>query len=145
MKIRVLFLAADPSNLPELGLKQEVAQINQNLQASDFGDQIEIVPHWSTKPDDLIQLLNQDDDWEIVRFSGHGSEAHQLLFVDEFGNSKPVSKEALQRLFGSLGRKARVAIFNACSAQEQAEAVTQHIDCAIGMSKAIGDEAAIRY
>ena len=29
--------------------------------------------------------------------------------------------------------------------QPQAEAITRHIDCAIGMSKAIGDEAAIVF
>jgi len=36
----------------------------------------------------------------------------------------------------------RLVIFNACFSREQAEAVTQYIDAAIGMNTDIGDEAA---
>ena len=36
-------------------------------------------------------------------------------------------------------------ILNACYSKKQAEAITQVIDCAIGMNDAIGDEAAITF
>jgi len=39
----------------------------------------------------------------------------------------------------------RVVILNACYSEEQAEAIAQHIDCVIGMTKAIGDEAAVGF
>lgn len=145
MKIRVLFLASNPENLTRLQLAKEVEEIRSKIQASDFGGDIEIVPHWHTKPDDLIQLFNQDDDWQIVHYSGHGSKAHEILLMDDDGQSKPVSKEALQRVFARLGKRARVAVFNACYAEGQAAAVTEHIDCAVGMSKAVGDRAAILF
>ena len=54
MKIRVLFLAANPKDLPQLALEEEVETIREKLAAAEFGDEIEIVPHWATKPDDLI-------------------------------------------------------------------------------------------
>ena len=36
----------------------------------------------------------------------------------------------------------RLVVFNACFTPAQAEAVTQHVEAAIGMQDAIGDEAA---
>jgi len=40
MRIRVLFLAANPKDLDELGLEEEVETIRENIIASDFGDEI---------------------------------------------------------------------------------------------------------
>jgi hypothetical protein len=36
-------------------------------------------------------------------------------------------------------------VLNACYSEKQAQAIAQHIDCVIGMSKAIGDAAAISF
>jgi hypothetical protein len=36
----------------------------------------------------------------------------------------------------------RLVVFNACFSCDQAEAVTQHVEAAIGMNDAIGDDAA---
>jgi hypothetical protein len=38
-----------------------------------------------------------------------------------------------------------VVVLNACFSRPQAEAIVEVIDCAIGMNKAIGDEAAIVF
>ena len=145
MKVRVLFLAANPEDLVQLNLAREVDEIRAKLTQAEFGDQIELVVHPSTQPDDLIQLFSQDDDWHIVHFSGHGSKAHEMLLTGEDGKAARVSKEALQRVFECFGRKVRVVIFNACYAEGQARAVTEHVDCAIGMSEAVGDSAAILF
>ena len=145
MKLRVLFLAANPRELTPLALEAEVHEIYKKLAASEFGEEIELVPHWSTRPDDLIQRFNEDPDWHVVHFSGHGSSSHEIVLEDEDGRAKPVSKHALQRLFRVFGRKARVAVFNACYSEGQAEAVVEHIDCAIGMANPVGDAAAILF
>jgi hypothetical protein len=39
----------------------------------------------------------------------------------------------------------RCVVLNACYSKKQAQAIAKHIDCVIGMSKAIGDEAAINF
>ena len=70
-KIRVLFLAANPADQTQLQLEAEVEAIKSRIEASEFGDEIEIVPHWQASPDDVVQLLNEDDDWTIIHFSGH--------------------------------------------------------------------------
>ena len=36
-------------------------------------------------------------------------------------------------------------VLNACYSESQAQAIAKHIDCVIGMSNAIGDEAAISF
>jgi hypothetical protein len=36
-------------------------------------------------------------------------------------------------------------VLNACYSERQAQAIAQYIDCVIGMSKAIGDTAAISF
>jgi len=51
----------------------------------------------------------------------------------------------LKALFSTLKDKIRVVVLNACYSKEQAEAITQVIDCAVGMSDSIGDRAAITF
>ncbi len=48
-------------------------------------------------------------------------------------------------IFWGLGLHPRVVILNACFSKPQAEAIIEHIDCAIGMNAAIGDAAAITF
>jgi hypothetical protein len=145
MSLRVLFLAANPVNATQLALEQEVENIREKIQVADFGSEIEIVPHWSTKPDDLLQLFNKDDDWPIVHFSGHGTKGHELVLVDDEGHAKLVGKSALDRILDLFAEKTRVVLFNACHAEGQADVAAKHVDCAIGMSKAVGDAAAILF
>jgi hypothetical protein len=61
------------------------------------------------------------------------------------GKPKPVSKEALIHLFRALKDNIRVVVLNACFSKPQADAITEEIDCAIGMQRAIGDSAAITF
>jgi hypothetical protein len=56
-----------------------------------------------------------------------------------------VAKAALVALFQALKDNVRVVVFNARYASDQAEAVSGIIDCTIGMSKAIGDRAAVVF
>jgi hypothetical protein len=56
-----------------------------------------------------------------------------------------VSKAALASLFRALKDNIRVVMLNACYSRGQADAITEVIDCAIGMNKAIGDRAAITF
>jgi hypothetical protein len=65
--------------------------------------------------------------------------------LDKNSNPKPVSKAALVSLFRTLKDNIRVVLLNACFSRPQAEAITGEIDCAIGMMRAIGDDAAITF
>lgn len=143
-KIKVLFLAANPAGSTPLALDKEAREIEAKIRAAEYGDSLELLTKWAVRPDDLQQYLLQHKP-HVVHFSGHGWTTEELLFADDQGRPKPVSKQALTTLFRVLKDNVRVVVLNACFSRPQAEAITEHIDCAVGMSKDIGDTAAIVF
>jgi hypothetical protein len=57
----------------------------------------------------------------------------------------PVQPEALAALFEQFANQVHCVILNACYSVTQAEAIARHMECVIGMSRAIDDEAAIAF
>jgi hypothetical protein len=143
-KIRVLLVSANPRGTTALKLDEEVREIEKKVLASDFRDYIEIITKLAARPDDLLQSLNQHKP-HVVHFSGHGSSEEEIILLDRDGKPQSVSKEALVSLFRTLKDNIRVVLLNACFSEPQAAAIIEEIDCAIGMKRAIGDDAAITF
>ncbi|MCW3097184.1 MAG: hypothetical protein JWL77_2802 [Chthonomonadaceae bacterium] len=144
MKIKVLFVSANPTGTVQLALDEEIREITIKIRASEHRDSVELISRWAVRPDDLLQALNEHKP-HIVHFSGHGSPTEEIILLDNNREPKPVSKAALESLFHTLKDNVQVVMFNACFSKPQADAITQTIDCAIGMNKAIGDHAAIVF
>lgn len=144
MKTTILFLAANPDGVTKLALDQECRAIREKIRASDFPKALELKTEWAIRPDDLLQYLNEYRP-HIVHFSGHGSANEELILHDKDDQAKRVSKEALRALFATLKDNIRLVMLNACYSRPQGEAIVEVIDCAVGMKKAIGDEAAIVF
>ncbi len=142
--IRILFLAANPKDTLPLRLDAEMRAIDQALQQAKFRNQFEIHQHWAVKVADIQNLLLRYKP-HIVHFSGHGSGASEIILEDSSGNSSPVSMGALSQLFSVLKDNIKCVVLNACYSEQQAQAIAQNIDCVIGMSNAIGDEAATSF
>lgn len=140
-KIKVLFIAANPANTDRLQLDEEIRLITEKIRASEHRDLLEIISIWAVRTDDLIQYLNIHKP-QIVHFSGHGNDKGEIMIADQRGLSKPISTDDLRALFTIMKDNVRVVILNACYSQPQAQAITEIIDCALGMNKAIGDQAA---
>jgi CHAT domain len=100
--------------------------------------------HWAVRVGDLQGLLLRHKP-DIVHFSGHGSEANEIILEDNTGKSHPVSVRALSQLFSVLKDNIRCDVLNACYSEPQAQAIAQYIDSVVGMSKAIKDESAISF
>lgn len=143
-KIKILFLAANPSDTTQLNLQKESSSIERALRQAEFHDKFELVPHWAVSVSNLQGFLLRHEP-NIVQFSGHGSKASELILEDNSGKSYPVSVEALSQLFFVLKDNIRCVVLNACYSKPQAKAIAQHIDSVIGMSKAITDDAAISF
>jgi serine/threonine protein kinase/RNA polymerase subunit RPABC4/transcription elongation factor Spt4 len=142
--IRVLFLAANPKDTPQLRLDEEIRGIDFALRQADSRERFDIVQHWAVRVADLQgYLLRHSPD--IVHFSGHGSSSNQIILEDASGNSHPVSDRALSQVFSVLKDNIRCIVLNCCYSEPQAQAIAQHIDCVIGMSQSIGDTAAISF
>ena len=137
-KIKILFLAANPTDTARLRLGDEVRAIDQSLQLARYRDAFDLEQAHAVRVADLQGLLMRHQP-HIVHFSGHGAESGEILFQDDAGRAYPVPPPALADVFLLLKDNVRCVVLNACFSQTQAEAIAQHIDCVVGMSEEIGD------
>lgn len=142
--IKILFLAANPSETTRLRIDEETRAIDVALRESKYRDMFELEKHTAVRVSDLSRLLLRYQP-DIIHFSGHGSSSNEIILEDASGKSHPVSQQALSRLFATLPDNIKCVVLNACYSMPQAEAIAEHIDCVIGMSTAIGDESAISF
>ncbi|BCM93170.1 regulatory protein AfsR [Abditibacteriota bacterium] len=144
--VKILFLAANPNEMAPLALGEEVREIEAKIRAAQHRDNLELIPKGAVRSDDLIQYFNQYPP-HIVHFSGYGSPADDIILVDQEGKAKSVSKQALSKLFQVFNNEGniRLVVLNACFSRPQAEAITERVDCAIGMDKEIDKRAAILF
>ena len=142
--IKILFLSSNPEFTTPLKLDEEARLITQKIRASEYRDVLKLETLWAVRPDDLLQALNEHKP-QIVHFSGHGSKTGEIVLMDNNRQVKPVSAEALKMLFTTLKDNIRVVVLNACYSERQAQAIAEVIDCVVGMSTSIGDEAAIIF
>lgn len=140
----VLFLAANSAEVPLLQLGEECRAIEDKIRAARFRDQIRFDSRWAARPDDLLQALNEDSPL-VLHFSGHGAGDEGLYFQSEDGSALLVSADALSLVMQAAGAGVMLVVLNACYSEVQAQALVAHVPCVIGMSSAIGDEAAIVY
>lgn len=140
-KITVLFIASNPLDQSQLRLDEEAREIEVMIRKSDYRDSISFVSKWAARPLDILQTINEIKP-TIVHFSGHGSSQDQLVFQDDNGRTKLISKEALIQTMVSTTDNIELVFFNTCFSFNQAREITRHINAAIGMNDTIGDTAA---
>lgn len=143
-KVKILFLAANPKDSSQLRLDEEIREIHAKIRAAEFRDSFDLVSRWAVRPLDLLQAFNEVQP-HIVHFSGHGSRKAELVLEDDDGNAKPVGEAALVSLFKHVRDNIRLVLLNACHSEAQARAISQQVECTVGMNVAIGDEAAIVF
>lgn len=146
--VTVLFWAANPTDTPPLRLDEEIRTIDARLRATDASNRIVLQQQWALRIDDLSEGLLRYRP-AVVHFSGHGSPAGEIVLMSPQGKSETVPSEALAGLFkvvmGMKRSNLKCVVFNACYSAQQASAVAKYVPCVVGTSKAIGDDAAIRF
>jgi uncharacterized protein YjbI with pentapeptide repeats len=164
----ILLLAANPKGTATLRLDEEVRELQKGLERSRYRDQFSLQQRWAVTSTDVRRAL-LDLKPAIVHFSGHGvgiesnpnqapEDARKLTFVgtsdtapeglmweNEVGQPQLVSTEGLADLFGLFTQHLECVVLNACFSEVQAEAIARHIPYVIGMKRAIGDQAAIKF
>jgi class 3 adenylate cyclase len=141
---KILFLAANPPDGIRLSLDEESREIKQKILGSRYRDKIKFDTEWAIRPDDALRLLNEFEP-DVVHFSGHGNESGAIIMVDEAGRSTIVTGTALKEVFSSITKKPRLVLLNACFSQAEANEIKNVVGCTIGMNRAIGDKAAIKF
>ena len=142
--VKILFLAADPSDEARLRLGQELRDIRERLQRSKQRDKFILESRESVRVGDITQAIF-DVDPQILHFSGHGTSTGELNFESLAGKSQLVQADALAALFELVAEKIDCVVLNACYSEIQAQAIAQHIRFVIGMNQAIGDKGAIAF
>ncbi|WP_086757571.1 CHAT domain-containing protein [Nostoc sp. 106C] len=141
---KILFLAANPKGTIPLRLDEELREIETGLQLAKNRDRFILEQKWAVRPRDVRRaILNYEP--QFIHFSGHGTENEGLVFEDDTGREKFVDAEGLAGLFELFTDQVDCVVLNACYSRVQAEAIAQHINYVIGMSKQIGDRAAIEF
>lgn len=140
-KIIVLFLAANPLDQQQLRLDEEARSISEMIRKTKHRDSVKLESCWAVRPMDVLQALNEYKP-VIVHFSGHGSDEDKIVFQDSKGNAKFITKEAIVQTMMASAGGIRLVFFNTCYSRNQAEAVIEHVEAAIGMKTTIDDKAA---
>ena len=156
-KHTILFLAANPVGTPRLALDQEARAIHLELERSRFRDRFELVTGWAAEPLDLLRELRKLRP-TVVHFSGHGGQdtrgdllgdlgvrcvdRHGLLFHGTDRSARLVLTAALADTFAAAGESVRLVVLSACYSDVQAEALLAHVDCVVGVSGSMLDDAA---
>ena len=142
--IKILFLAADPSNASRLRLGQELRDIREKLQLAKFRDRFVLEQRFSVRPGDISQAI-LDFEPQVVHFSGHGKNTGELCVEDNSGMIQSIQPSALAALFELVADQVNCVVLNACYSETQAEAIAKHVEFVVGMNQAIGDNAAIAF
>ena len=143
-KIKILFLAANPTDLTRLRLDEEVRGIDEALRRAQYRDDFDLEQLSAVRANDLQGVLLRHQP-HIVHFSGHGSDAGEVCLEDDFGRAYAVPPDALSNTFRVLRDNIKCVVLNACFSARQAEALAGHISCVVGMSTEIDDRSSIRF
>ncbi len=141
---KILLLSANPKGTSPLRLSEEIREIEQGLQRAKQRNSFAFKSGQAVRDFDIHRSI-LDHDPQIIHFSGHGTGESGLVFEDNIGQQKLVDAEALARLFELFAPPIECVVLNACYSEIQAKAIAKHIDYVIGMSKEIGDAAAIKF
>lgn len=143
-KIVVLFLTSSPKDEKLLQPDIEAREITEMISKARYRNSIEFRSAWAVRTEDVLHAINEYQP-SIVHFSGHGSKQDEIIMQDDKGFSKPVSKEAIVQLMKSSAQEIRLVFFSTCFSHNQAEAIVEHVEAAIGMKDSITDEAARKF
>jgi hypothetical protein len=140
----ILIAAAAPSDEARLRLDVEVRDIEEGLRLAEQRDQFLLEKIWATRVRDLRRAM-QTHKPTIVHFCGHGTGEQGIVLEDNQGKAQLVSSDALASFFELFIDSVECVVLNACFSDVQAKGIVKYIPYVIGMTKAIGDQAAIEF
>lgn len=144
-RLRVLFLAANPSSLAQLDLQGEAAVIEKQVHRGTLVGKVDFQSAWAVTADILYeQVLAYDP--HIVHFSGHGNSRGELELLDAATEeARPIPIQAFARILTSAC-KARCVVLNACySARLAQELALSGVDVVLGMRDEVLDATALAF
>jgi len=101
-QMKISFFASNPLSSKRLTLDEEVRLIKAKIRDAKHRDLVSFETHWAVKPEDLQQVLLEDEP-VVVHFSGHGKGAEGIvLHSADAGMESSLGEVALADLFRVL-------------------------------------------
>jgi predicted nucleotide-binding protein len=144
-KIRLLFLAANPEGTAPLELDREFTTIDKTLSDHKVREKFELIKEAHASFSKLVSHIYRHAP-NIIHFTGNAT-SECLIFENEHGEIDQVNSDRLRETFRIISKKipVRCVILNACDSVNVAQAISEYVDCAIGISGMISDRAAIMF
>lgn len=141
--IRMLFVAADPTDSVRLDTARELRTIEQEaaLVANSCQIVIRAVPA-ATAGDVHRALLEHKP--HIIHIGGHASD-NAIWLRDEYHTSRAIPATSLASLLSSFKSKVCLVVVNTCKSDIIAAELTRHIPYAIGFERSLDDIVARRF
>lgn len=145
-RIRILFLAANPSDTSRLLQDAEHREIQRRIDASGAAARCEIVTEPAARIRELTTVLPRHRP-DMVHFTGHGTANGELLLTDDQERAAPISPQRVAELFAllSLEMKVRCVFLSACYSAPVARVLSAHVDFALGAPSVIEDKVAVIF
>jgi hypothetical protein len=163
-KQTILLLTPRSLGIDRCALDEEARAIQLELERSCHRDEFELVTRWASRPLDLLRELRRLKP-TIVQLSGRcccgNLREHQLgwstrrdvvlgypdggLIFQGPDGLQFVSAGTLAQTFGATGASVRLVVLSTCYSDEQADALLMHVDCVVGLTGSISDNAARNF
>ncbi|PCC74671.1 SAVED domain-containing protein [Nannocystis exedens] len=143
MRPRILILSASPQNEAAVDLQTELRLIEETL--TTVRNRCDIINLLGFRGRDLAAELQRSSP-DVVHVLCHGTDKSGLVAVHP-GTLKAaeiISREVVEA-FEHAELPPRVVILHACHSAATAEALTRHVDTAIGVARAIAQKSAAEF
>lgn len=142
-RLRILFVAANPTDAARLRLDEEYRLVRRRMQDNVEAGNADVRLESAARLDDLLKAL-ADYKPHVVHFAGHGNEEAVCLETDE-GVTAALTKEQLSAFLELLRRHVRLVVLNACRSAPHTETLARAVDYVVGTKVAVADADALRF
>ncbi len=146
-KIRILFIAANPSNLYHIRFDKEIRGVKEGIQKSGNSNLFELEQVWAAQWNDLQNYLLKFTP-DILHISCHATvdkDGAGIFLEDGSGLGYKVSAESLNNLLSLFSDKLRMVVLNTVHSDEMCQLLANNIDFAIGVHGVLGDNEANKF
>jgi len=150
----ILFFGSNPQLLTDLCLGEEIRDIKEGIQLSQYRENIKFAQHLAVRPRDFLRglgdffkVMKDPTASHIVHFSGRIEGEAGLYFEDGLGSAIKVSSSALSKAFKLFSQKNNIecVVLNGCYEKSYAVAVAEHVRCVIGIPGTVKRKAATEF
>jgi hypothetical protein len=146
----ILFMAANPAGTDERALGEQARAIQAELARAGRRERFVFETRWAAQPLDLLRDMVKLKPI-VVHFCGArlagscgAAPPDGVYFQGPDGHAQLVPGHALAQAFRSVD-SVKLVILDACYSEPHAESIATHVDCVVGMTGCVVDQAATSF